>query len=180
MQGACRQHSVPACQLHCEAQREQHLTHCNARFVLQALTTQQANRVAGSRAPPLWALLAIVFLGWNEFMSVLWNPVYLITVIAAVLFFKTLYSELDVDAEMARGALPGMIAIGTKLMPAVQRVTARTIEAVADLSNVASQRLQEQTQQAGVSVGAASSPAARAAAGGASRPSPVRRVKKDL
>lgn len=43
--------------------------------VQQALSAQQANRMAGSRPPPFWAILAILFLGWNEFMAVLWNPV---------------------------------------------------------------------------------------------------------
>jgi hypothetical protein len=41
----------------------------------QALSTQHANKMAGSRAPPLWAVLLIVVLGWNEFMALLWNPV---------------------------------------------------------------------------------------------------------
>jgi hypothetical protein len=43
--------------------------------VQQALAAQQANKLAGNRAPPFWAILAILFLGWNEFMAVLFNPV---------------------------------------------------------------------------------------------------------
>jgi hypothetical protein len=43
--------------------------------VQQALAAQQANKLAGNRAPPFWAILAIMFLGWNEFMAVLFNPV---------------------------------------------------------------------------------------------------------
>jgi hypothetical protein len=43
--------------------------------VQQALAAQQANRIAGGRPPPFWAILAILFLGWNEFMTVLCNPV---------------------------------------------------------------------------------------------------------
>ncbi len=42
---------------------------------VQAQATQQANRLASNRAPPLWALLAILVLGWNEFVALLWNPV---------------------------------------------------------------------------------------------------------
>jgi hypothetical protein len=43
--------------------------------VQQALAAQQAKKLAGNRAPPFWAILAILFLGWNEFMAVLFNPV---------------------------------------------------------------------------------------------------------
>jgi len=41
----------------------------------QALSAQQTASLAGSRPPPLWAMLAMVFLGWNEFLSLLYNPV---------------------------------------------------------------------------------------------------------
>lgn len=52
---------------------------CNCRS-LQALSTQQANKLAGQRSLPLWAIAAMLFLGWNELMAVLWNPVFLIGV----------------------------------------------------------------------------------------------------
>eukprot|EP00983_Pelagomonas_calceolata_P037944 1136612-Pelagomonas_calceolata.AAC.4 len=40
----------------------------------QALSAQQTARLAGSQPLPFWAILAIFFLGWNEFMSLLYNP----------------------------------------------------------------------------------------------------------
>lgn len=46
----------------------------------QALSAQQANKLAHSRGPPFWAVLAILVLGWNEFMALLWNPLYLMMV----------------------------------------------------------------------------------------------------
>lgn len=115
-------------------------------FSCQALSTQQANRLASSRAPPLWALLAIVMLGWNEFMAVLWNPVYLILAVAALLFFKTLYSELDVDAEMSKGTLPGLISIAAKFVPVVKRVATVSLDSLMNLSHHATQRLQANVQ----------------------------------
>ena len=38
--------------------------------LLQALATQEANRAAQNRLPPLWAIVAMVVLGFNEFMAV--------------------------------------------------------------------------------------------------------------
>ena len=45
---------------------------------LQARATQDANRAASNKMPPLWALAAIVVLGFNEVMSVLRSPLLLV------------------------------------------------------------------------------------------------------
>lgn len=46
--------------------------------VQQAVATQEANRAAGNRMPPVWALAAIVLLGWNEFMALVYSPLWLL------------------------------------------------------------------------------------------------------
>lgn len=46
--------------------------------VQQAVATQEANRAAGNRMPPAWALAAIVLLGWNEFMALVYSPLWLL------------------------------------------------------------------------------------------------------
>lgn len=94
----------------------------SARFTGQALATQQANRLASNRPPPFWAIAAILLLGWNEAMAVLFSPLYLVLGGMMFLFLRTLYTELDVDREMARGALPGVLSLGQKLVPAVKKV----------------------------------------------------------
>jgi len=38
--------------------------------------------------------------------------------------------ELDVDTEMQRGMLPGAMALSAKFVPALQRVSQKTLEAV--------------------------------------------------
>mmetsp|Transcript_6786 Transcript_6786/g.15020 ORF Transcript_6786/g.15020 Transcript_6786/m.15020 type:complete len:180 (-) Transcript_6786:376-915(-) len=97
--------------------------------VQQALTTQQANK-AQSQLPPLWALGAMVILGWNELMALVWNPLYLLLGMVLVLFARTLYFELDVDAEMAKGSLPGAISLANKFVPALKSVVHKTIESI--------------------------------------------------
>lgn len=80
--------------------------------VLQASLTQQANKLASRRAPPLWAIVAMILLGFNEGVSLVYNPLLLLFIAVGLLFIRTLYVELDVDGEMQRGALPGMMALG--------------------------------------------------------------------
>ncbi|KAL4858391.1 Protein ROOT HAIR DEFECTIVE 3 [Chlorella vulgaris] len=96
--------------------------------VQQALATQQANRAAQNRLPPLWAMAAMVVLGFNEFMAVLYNPLWLLFLLLAFLFARTVYLEMDVEAEMARGLLPGSIALSSKFMPAIRKVTRHTFD----------------------------------------------------
>lgn len=90
---------------------------------LQAQVTQQANLMAGKRSAPVWALAAILFLGWNEFMAVLWNPVYLLLGAAMFLFGWQLYGELDVDAEMQRGPVVGLLNMWNKLGDVLRSVS---------------------------------------------------------
>jgi Root hair defective 3 GTP-binding protein (RHD3) len=54
----------------------------------QAISTQEANRAASNRMPPLWAALAIAILGWNEFVAMLYNPLLLIVIFLVFLFGK--------------------------------------------------------------------------------------------
>ena len=49
-------------------------------MVVQAVNTQEANKAASNRLPPLWAMVAMVLLGWNEAMSILTSPVRLVSV----------------------------------------------------------------------------------------------------
>lgn len=72
--------------------------------------------------PPFWAVAAIAILGMNEFLTVLYNPLWLIVVGVLVLFVSTVYKELDVDGEMAAGLLPGTIALAHKFVPTVTQV----------------------------------------------------------
>ena len=45
---------------------------------VQAINTQEANKAASHRLPPLWAMVAMILLGWNEAMSILTSPVRLV------------------------------------------------------------------------------------------------------
>ncbi|GBF96639.1 hypothetical protein Rsub_09272 [Raphidocelis subcapitata] len=96
--------------------------------VQQAKITQQANLAAGRRAPPVWALAAILLLGWNEFVAVIWNPVYLIFGFLTFMFGWMLYSELDVDARMQQGWVTGILGIWSNLGDALRTVSERAVQ----------------------------------------------------
>lgn len=95
--------------------------------IAQAVLTQQANKLASSRAPPLWAILAMLMLGLNEFMAVVTSPLLALMIIVFLLFLRTLYIEMDVDGEMQKGALPGLVSLGAKFVPSVKNVSQNTI-----------------------------------------------------
>ncbi|KAF8071092.1 RHD3 [Scenedesmus sp. PABB004] len=116
----------------------------SALSVQQAQVTQQANLMAGKRGAPIWALAAIAFLGWNEFMVVLWNPLYLVLGGLLFLLGYQVYGELDVDAELQRGPLLGLVAIWNKLGGVAGKVLAQNVELLQHLGSVASDMLQGQ------------------------------------
>lgn len=59
--------------------------------VAQAVATQEANRAAQNRMPPLWALAAMIVLGFNEFVAVVRNPLLLLSLLVLFLFGRTVY-----------------------------------------------------------------------------------------
>lgn len=87
------------------------------------MALQEANRAASNRMPPLWAIGAMLVLGFNEFMTLLYNPLVLLLLIALILFAKTVYAELDIDTEMEAGLLPGLLSIMHKFVPTVTVVS---------------------------------------------------------
>lgn len=89
----------------------------------QAKITQQANLAAGKRAPPVWALMMILFLGWNEFVAVVWNPIYLVLGLVGFVFGYMLYAELDVDARMQQGWITGLLSIWSGFGDALRSVS---------------------------------------------------------
>jgi hypothetical protein len=98
--------------------------------VQQALAARDAHRAARRGGVPLWALAAIAVLGFNEAASLLRHPVWLLLLAGLFLFARTVYTELDVDAELAAGALPAAVSLSSKLVPVVKRVAARTLDSV--------------------------------------------------
>ncbi|VVB00243.1 unnamed protein product [Arabis nemorensis] len=85
--------------------------------VTQAISAQEANRRNNNWMPPPWAMVALVVLGFNEFMTLLRNPLYIGFFFVVYLVAKAMWVQLDISAEFRNGALPGLISLSTKLLP---------------------------------------------------------------
>ncbi|WCJ39530.1 Protein ROOT HAIR DEFECTIVE 3 [Euphorbia peplus] len=96
--------------------------------VTQAISAQEANKRGNNWLPPPWAILALLVLGFNEFMTLLRNPLYLALIFVGYLVFKALWVQLDVSAEFRHGVLPGLIALSAKFVPTVMNILQKLTE----------------------------------------------------
>ncbi|KAK8559886.1 hypothetical protein V6N13_016619 [Hibiscus sabdariffa] len=79
----------------------------------------EANKRSNNWLPPPWAIVALLVLGFNEFMTVLRNPFYLAVIFVGYLVAKALWVQLDVSGQFRYGVLPGLIALSTRLIPTI-------------------------------------------------------------
>ncbi|KAL6335299.1 hypothetical protein AAG906_029540 [Vitis piasezkii] len=96
--------------------------------VTQAIAAQEANKRNNNWLPPPWAIVAMVILGFNEFMTLLRNPLYLGVIFVAFLLSKALWVQLDIAGEFRHGIVPGMLSLATKLLPTVMNLLRKLAE----------------------------------------------------
>ncbi|XP_027343426.1 protein ROOT HAIR DEFECTIVE 3-like [Abrus precatorius] len=96
--------------------------------VSQAISAQDANKRNNNWLPPPWAIVALIILGFNEFMTLLRNPLYLCLIFVGYLLMKALWVQLDITGEFRNGALPGIISLSTKLIPTVMNIVRKLAE----------------------------------------------------
>ncbi|CAM8993548.1 unnamed protein product [Rhodiola kirilowii] len=96
--------------------------------VTQAMSAQEANKRNNNWLPPPWAIVAMLVLGFNEFMTLLRNPLYLGVIFVGYLLFKALWVQMDISAEFRNGALPGLLSISTKFLPVVTNLLRKLAE----------------------------------------------------
>ncbi|KAL4182258.1 hypothetical protein AMTRI_Chr12g275090 [Amborella trichopoda] len=93
--------------------------------VTQAIAAQEASRRNNNWLPPPWAIVAMVVLGFNEFMTLLRNPLYLGVLLIVFLLAKALWIQLDIPGEFRNGILPGLLSISTRLFPTIMNILKR-------------------------------------------------------
>lgn len=96
--------------------------------VTQAISAQEASKRNNNWLPPPWAIAALVILGFNEFMTLLRNPLYLLLIFMGYLLSKALWVQLDIPNEFQNGALPGLISLSTKFIPTVMNLLKKLAE----------------------------------------------------
>lgn len=96
--------------------------------VTQAISAQEASKRNNNCLPPPWAIAALVILGFNEFMTLLRNPLYLLLIFIGYLLSKALWVQLDISGDFQNGALPGLISLSTKFLPTVMNLLKKLAE----------------------------------------------------
>ncbi|XP_042468131.1 protein ROOT HAIR DEFECTIVE 3-like isoform X2 [Zingiber officinale] len=111
--------------------------------ITQAISAQEANKRNNSRLPPPWAIAAMLILGFNEFMTLLRNPLYLGVIFVFFLVGKALWVQLDISGEFKNGALPGILSLSTKFLPTVMNILRKLAEQGEAPAAAANQNQQE-------------------------------------
>ncbi|XP_028204177.1 protein ROOT HAIR DEFECTIVE 3 homolog 1-like [Glycine soja] len=96
--------------------------------VSQAISAQEANNRSSNWLPPPWAIVALIILGFNEFMTLLRNPLYLGVIFVGYLLIKALWAQLDITGEFRNGALPGIISLSSKFVPTIMNLIRKLAE----------------------------------------------------
>ncbi|XP_049382696.1 protein ROOT HAIR DEFECTIVE 3 homolog 2-like [Solanum stenotomum] len=77
--------------------------------VSQAISAQEAYRQSNNWLPPAWAIVTMIILGFNEFMLLLRNPLYLFILFVVYLFGKALWIQMDIPGEFRNGTVSTII-----------------------------------------------------------------------
>ncbi|CAH8278258.1 unnamed protein product [Arabidopsis lyrata] len=96
--------------------------------VTQAISAQEAHKRNNNWLPPAWAIVLMIVLGFNEFMMLLKNPLYLLGFFVAFLLSKALWVQLDIPREFQHGAVAGVLSITSKFLPTVMNLLRKLAE----------------------------------------------------
>ncbi|KAF6146737.1 hypothetical protein GIB67_009023 [Kingdonia uniflora] len=83
---------------------------------------RRLNKRTGNWLPPPWAIFAILVLGFNEFMTLLRNLLYLDVVFMTFFLYKACWVQLDISCEFRKGALPGLLSLSMKFPPTLMNL----------------------------------------------------------
>ncbi|PPR92756.1 hypothetical protein GOBAR_AA27912 [Gossypium barbadense] len=88
----------------------------------------EANKRSNNWLPPPWAIVALIILGFNEFLTLLRNPLYVGIIFIGYLMLKALWVQLDISGEFSHGVLPGIISLSTKFIPTIMSLLKKLAE----------------------------------------------------
>ncbi|KDP33110.1 hypothetical protein JCGZ_13554 [Jatropha curcas] len=96
--------------------------------VTQAISAQEAHKRSNNWLPPTWAIIAMIVLGFNEFMLLLKNPLYLMVLFIIYLLSKALWVQMDIAGQFQNGTLAGIFSISSRFLPTVMNLLRRLAE----------------------------------------------------
>ncbi|EEH50984.1 uncharacterized protein MICPUCDRAFT_23802 [Micromonas pusilla CCMP1545] len=96
--------------------------------VSQALNAVEAAARGGSPSAPAWMIALLIVCGFDEMMWLLRHPFSATLLLAVFLFGRALYNNLDVEAAMKMGVIPGLVFLSTKIIPTAIVVLKRLMD----------------------------------------------------
>ncbi|KAH1055813.1 hypothetical protein J1N35_033878 [Gossypium stocksii] len=96
--------------------------------VTQAIAAQEAYKQSNNWLPPPWAIVAMVVLGFNEFMLLLRNPLYLMGLFVVYLLSKAMWVQMDIPGQFQHGTLAGLISILSRFLSTIVNLLRRLAE----------------------------------------------------
>ncbi|CAI9090467.1 OLC1v1025244C1 [Oldenlandia corymbosa var. corymbosa] len=94
-------------------------------IIAQAISVQEANKRNNNWLPPTWAIVAMIVLGFNEFMLLLRNPLYIFILFVLLVLGRAFWLQMDIPGEFRNGSLAGFISLASRFLPAVMNVLSR-------------------------------------------------------
>ncbi|KAF3796049.1 ROOT HAIR DEFECTIVE 3 protein [Nymphaea thermarum] len=95
-------------------------------FIFSVLT--EAYKRSHNWLPPPWAIVAMAVLGFNEFMALLRNPLYIGVCFIVGLLLKALWIQLDIQEEFRYGVLTGILSLATRSFPTITNMLKRLVD----------------------------------------------------
>ncbi|CAN6545850.1 unnamed protein product [Malus baccata var. baccata] len=96
--------------------------------ITQAISAQEAHKQTNNWLPSPWAIMAMIVLGFNEFMMFLKNPLYLMVLFVAFLLSKALWVHMGITGQFQHGALSGILSISSRFLPTVMNLLRKLAE----------------------------------------------------
>uniref|UniRef100_A0A0E0RA61 GB1/RHD3-type G domain-containing protein n=1 Tax=Oryza rufipogon TaxID=4529 RepID=A0A0E0RA61_ORYRU len=95
--------------------------------VAQAISMQEAHRRSNNWLPPAWTVLLLAILGYNEFIFLLRNPLYLLGLFVAFVVSYAAWLQYDITAYFRHGTLSGLLTITSGFLPTIMDIITAVI-----------------------------------------------------
>ncbi|KAK8447911.1 hypothetical protein SEVIR_8G174100v4 [Setaria viridis] len=90
--------------------------------VAQAMSMQESHRRSKNWLPPAWTVLLLAILGYNEFMFLVRNPLYLLGLFVAFVLSYAIWLQYDITAYFRHGTLSALLTILSRLLPTIMDI----------------------------------------------------------
>ncbi|KAJ4755860.1 hypothetical protein LUZ62_090265 [Rhynchospora pubera] len=94
--------------------------------VTQAISAQEAHKRNNSKLPPLWAVIVMIALGFNEFMAIitfiLRSPFYLFGIFVVFFLSYAVALQYNLAGYFHHGMLSGIMTLSTRFLPMVMNI----------------------------------------------------------